>query len=216
MFSGVAARGGLLIDDFSDATSPSPWPVSMTSPNVIPVTETGLSGVIGGTRLSTLSAFFFDLVGLDEVRLDIVPGLGLLDYTSSVGANGDLRIAYVGDFTADFSGDALIQIDFTGFDLGAESPLPVTVTLWSGINSARLTQMLTQPGAQSVAFNFSEFANIDAVDLSSVDAMLFEFDPGDGGDFRIGRIGSVVPEPTTLALLLGGAGAIVLRRRVER
>lgn len=94
--------------------------------------------------------------------------------------------------------------------------MPVTVTLWNGITSALLTQTLTEPGEQIVAFNFSEFANIDAVDLSSVDAMLFEFDPGDGGDFRIGGIVSVVPEPTTLVLLFAGAGAIVLRRRAKR
>ena len=216
MLSGVAARGGLVIDDFSDVTSPNPWPVSITSPNVVVVSETGLSGVIGGTRLTTVSVFFFDLVGLDEVRADIVAGAGMLDYTSSVGANGDLRVAYVGDFVADFSGDAWIQIDFSGFDLGAELPMPVTVTLWNGITTASLTRMLTEPGAQSVAFHFSDFANIDTVDLSSVDTLLFEFDPADGGDFRIGRIGSVVPEPTTLALLVAGAGAIVLRRRVAR
>lgn len=213
---GVAARAGLVIDDFSDVTSPSPWPVSTTSPAVLPVTETGLVGAIGGTRLTTLSVFFFDLVGVDEVITSVVPELGVLDYQSTVGANGDLRVAYVGDFVADFSGDALIQIDFLGFDLGAESPMPVTVTIWNGINVGSLTRVLTEPGAQSVTFAFSEFSNISAIDLSGIDTLLFEFDPGDGGDFRIGEIGSVVPEPATLVLLLVGAGAIVRRRRGAR
>lgn len=213
---GAAARGGLVIDEFSDVSSPSPWPVSTTSLGELAVLETGLSGVIGGTRLTTLSADFFDLLGFDDVGTNIVPAAGQLDYTSSVGADGDLRILYAGGFTADFSGDALIQIDFTGFDLGAETPMPVTVTLWQGATSASLTRVLTEPGPRSVAFDFVEFANIDAIDVGSVDAMLFEFDPGTGGDFRIGRIGSVVPEPTTLVLLLAGAAAIVGRRRDAR
>lgn len=216
MLSGVAARGGLVIDDFSDVITPSPWPLIITTPSVIVVSETGLTGAIGGERLTTLSVPFLDLVGLDDVSVSVVSGVGMLDYTSTVGANGDLRLAYVGDFTADFSGDAEIHIDFTGFDLGNISPMVVTVTLWTGSNFANLTHLLTATGAQTTVFGFSEFANISKIDLASVDAMLFEFDPGDGGDFRIGGIGSVVPEPATLVLLLAGAGAVLRRRHVSR
>ena len=215
MLSGVAARGGMVIDDFSATATPTPWPVSITSPNVISITETALSGVIGGTRLTTLSAFFFDLVGFDEIRANIVPNFGVLDYASSVGVNGDLRIAYVGTFQADISGDLFIQIDFSGFDLGGGTPMPVTVTIGHGAVTASLTQLLTGAGSQNVVFNFSEFDNIGAVDLTSIDAMLFEFNPGAGGDFRIGGIVSVIPEPTTLVMLIAGAGAIVHRRRVR-
>lgn len=216
MLSCVAARGGLVIDDFSDVASPNPWPVTVTSPNVIEVFETGLSGVIGGTRSTTLSGLLFDLAGLDEVRTDIVAGAGQLDYTSSVGATANLQISYLDNSVADLSGDALIQIDFTGFDLGTETPMPVTITLFSGPASASLTQMLINPGAQSVAFNFADFANVEAIDLGSVDEMLFEFEPGESGDFRIIEIATVVPEPTTLVMLLAGVGAIVRRRRVSR
>ena len=212
----LEARAGLVIDDFSDVGAPNPWPVSTTAPAVLPVMETGLTGAIGGTRLTTLSVFFFDIGGLDEVRTSVAPDLGVLDYQSTVGANGDLRVAYVGDFVADFSGDAMIQIDFAGFDLGAESPMPVTVTLWNGIDVASLTQVLTDPGPQSTMFAFSEFSNIENVDLSGIDTLLFEFDPGDGGDFRVGQIQSVVPEPATLVLLLVGAGAVVRRRRRDQ
>lgn len=203
-----------MIDSFSDVAAPNPWPVSTTIPAVLPVFETGLSGVIGGTRLTTLSGFFFDIVGLDEVATNIVPQFGVLDYTSSVGANGDLRVAYVGQFAADFSGDAFIQIDFSGFDRGNARGMPVTVTLANGATIASLTQRLTEIGPQSVAFNFSDFRNIDAIDLASVDALLFEFDPGAGGDFRIGEISSIVPEPASLLLLLLGSG-VVIRRRIR-
>ncbi|MCH7873487.1 MAG: PEP-CTERM sorting domain-containing protein [Planctomycetes bacterium] len=178
--------------------------------------ETGLSGAIGGRRLTTLSVPFLDLVGLDDVSVSVVASVGLLDYTSTVGANGDLRLAYVGDFTADLSGDAEIQIDFTGFDLGNVTPMAVTVTLGTGGNAANLTHLLTATGAQTTVFSFSEFTNINKIDLASVDALIFEFDPGDGGDFRIGGIGSVVPEPATLVLLLAGAGAVLRRRRGSR
>lgn len=211
----VAARGGMVIDDFSDVASPSPWPMNMTSPNVVSVTESGLTGVIGGTRLTTLSGFVFDFAGLDDIRATIAPQFGVLDYASSVGGDGDLLVAYVGQFVADFSGDALIQVDFAGFDMGANMPMPVTVTIGQGAVTANLTQMLTRAGPQSLAFNFSEFANLAAVDLSSITALTFNFNPGPGGDFRVSGISSVVPEPTTLVLLCLGAGAIVRRRRVR-
>ena len=209
----VSARGGMVIDDFSAVADPTPWPASITSATVLAKFETGLAGVLGGTRLTTLSGFAFDIEGLDEVRANIVPKFGVFDYASSVGADGDLRIAYVGVFEADLSGDAFIQIDFAGFDLGSATPMPVTVTLGHGALTASLTHVLTGAGPQNVAFNLSEFNNISAVDLTSIDAMLFEFGPGAGGDFRIGGISSVVPEPTTLVMLIAGAGAILFRRR---
>ncbi len=214
LLSCANVRAGMVIDSFSDVASPNPWPVSTTVPAVLPVFETGLTGVIGGTRLTTQSAFFFDIVGLDQVQTNIVPKYGVLDYSSSVGANGDLRLAYVGDFEADLTGDLFFQIDFLGFDLGSKSPMPVKVTLGDGATTTSLTQTLTTPGAQSVLFNYSEFDGIGAVDLASINAMLIEFDPGSGGDFRIGEIKSAVPEPNTLVLLLAGAGAILRRRGV--
>lgn len=211
----VSARGGMVIDDFSAVATPNPWPVSITSPTVRPVFETGLSGVIGGTRLTTLSGFVFDIEGLDEIRANIVPNYRVLDYASSVGGDGDLRIAYVGNFQADLSGDAFIQIDFSGFDLGTGTPMPVTVIIGHGAVTASLTHLLTGAGPQSVTFNYSEFDNISAVDRTSINAMEFRFNPGAAGDFRIGGISSVVPEPTTLVMLIVGAGAIVFRRRVR-
>ena len=163
--------------------------------------------------MTTLSGLFFDIVGLDQVGTNIDPQFGVLDYTSSVGANGELRLAYTGQFNADFSDDAFIQIDFSGFDLGGARAMPVTVTLANGATLARLRHRLTENGPQSVVFHFSDFQDIDAIDLASVDAMLFEFDPGAGGDFRIGEIGSVVPEPTSLLLLLIGSGVVARRQR---
>ncbi|MCH7873486.1 MAG: PEP-CTERM sorting domain-containing protein [Planctomycetes bacterium] len=209
----VSARGGLVIDDFSDVSTS--WPVTISSPNVVVRSETNLSGVIGGTRVATLSAFVFDVEGLDQVRATIAPQFGVLDYASSVGADGDLRLSYVGEFQADLSGDAFIQVDFAGFDMGGNVPLAVTVELGHGALTATLTQMLNGVGSQSLAFNFSEFIGIDAVDLASISAMEFRFNPGAGGDFRIGGISSVVPEPTTLVMLIAGAGAILFRRRTR-
>ena len=213
IFSCANVRAGLVIDSFSDVASPNPWPVSATAPSVIPVLETGLSGVLGGTRLTTQSAFFFDIIGLDEVRTTIAPKHGVLDYASTVGGNGDLRLAYVGAFEADLTADLFFQIDFLGFDLGAGMAMPVTVTLGDGASTASLTRKLTSPGAQSTLFNYAEFDGLDGIDLASIDAMLIEFDPGPGGDFRIGEIKSAVPEPGTLLLLLAGTGAVLRRRR---
>ena len=209
----MSARGGLVIDDFSDVSET--WPQSITSPNVLLVNETNLSGVVGGTRLTTLSAFVFDIEGLDQVRATIAPQFGVLDYASSVGADGDLRLGYVGKFSADLSGDAFIQIDFAGFDMGGNVPMTVTVEIGTGALTATLTQMLVGVGAQSLAFNFSEFTGIGAIDLAGIDALEFRFNPGAGGDFRIAGIASIVPEPATLVMLLVGSGAIVCRRRVR-
>lgn len=212
IWPGAGARGGLVIDNFSDAGDPNPWPISLTTPPAVQtVVEGGLTGVLGGTRLTSLSAFFFDNVGLDEVQVNIVPSFGVLDYSSSIGANGDLLIAYVGRFNADLTGDALIQIDFAGFDLAGGSAMPVAVTLGNGSTTASLTRTLSAPGQQSLEFNLLDFQGINQIDLGSVNGLLVEFDPGPGADFRVNGISSVVPEPPTLLILLAGA-ATVLRR----
>ncbi len=213
VWPGAGASAGLVVDDFSDVDNPNPWPVSTTIPAVIPVLESGLSGVVGGTRNTTLSALVLDLVGLDEVKTNIVPNFGVLDYTSSVGGNGELELSYVGPFDVDLSGDAFIQIDFVGLVLGSKLAMPVTVTVAHGATTASLTHTLIAPGAQSVEFEFVDFAGIDLVDLGSITTMLVEFDPGAGADFRLSQIQSVVPEPATLVLLLVGAGVVLRRPR---
>lgn len=213
LLGAVSARGGIVIDDFSASTAGAIVLTGQAVGVAGSVLETELVGVIGGERLTSLFGFVADPEGLDTVRAAVASAYGVLDYTSSVGGDGDLEIAYAGGFNTDLSGDALIQIDFLGFDLGAGTAMDVTVTLGQGASTASLTHLLTGSGSQNVAFDFLEFDNISAVDLTSIDAIAFRFDPGAGADFRVGGIASIVPEPTTLIMLIAGAGALLRRRR---
>jgi hypothetical protein len=212
---GVAASPAaaeLVVDDFTDTILT--WPFDQaTVGSTFLLGDTGLSGVLGGRRHVGITAETIDLPGLDLVSVAVVPGAGVFDYASSAGADGNVSLAYPGptgsgDLNADLSGLSAIEIDLLAFDFANAAPLEVDVTLFDGPSFSTVTKYAVTPGAQPLLFPLGDFTGIG---LTSIDSILFVFDPGVAADFRLGEI-RAIPGPPAVALL-GAAGLFARARR---
>ena len=211
-----SASADIIIDDFSSVGIPTPWPVLINTISSVDVLETGLTGVIGGARYSTVRATFLEELGLDFVQAAIVPNFGMiLDYSSTSGANGDWNLQYDANgagLNANFSTINDIVLGFSRFDFANDQPLPVLVTLFDGANFATLSRSLTVPGPQGLHFEFAGFAGIGSLDLASIQSVGVFLDPALAADFRLSGI-TGVPAPGSLALLAVGSLALAGGRR---
>lgn len=213
--AGVAsgkAAAGVIIDDFN-ATN-LVWPFSQTTVGSTVLIDPGVVGVLGGDRRFTVEAQGLAVPGLDAITLAVFPPVGILDYGSSGGADGRLLLEYEGDsgnLDVDLSGQTAIEIVFTLFDFANNVPLEIMVMLDDGTNTASGIASLTVPAAQTLQMSFAGFSGIGALDLSSIDSITIEFDPGRSADFRVDEI-RVIPVPPALGLL-ALAGLATRRRR---
>jgi len=189
------------------------------------VIETGLSSVLGGSRITRLTAEDLGIDRLDELQVGVFASPGILSYSSSILADGKLELFYdgttsgspagpsVGNLNVDLSGDAWIEIELLAFDLANGEPMDISITLADGDSTHVLLQSVTTFGRQDVIFRFVDFSEFGSLDLSDIDSIAVNFDPGFGADFRVGEIRVAVPEPATLGLLLTGALFGLRRKR---
>src|SRR5690606_22093207 len=129
----------------------------------------------------------------DFVQVSVVAAAGLFDFNSTVDTDAFVSLIYDGggSLNADFSALSSIEFSFSMFDHAGGAPLPVTVHLFDGTNMAMHTLSLIAPGAQSLQFSFGDFAGIGSLDLSSIQSIQFDLDPGIGADFRITQITAI-------------------------
>jgi MYXO-CTERM domain-containing protein len=205
------ARASIIIDDFMSVEDPNAWPIELNSAGTHTLIESGLT-TLGGWRET-----FVEAVNLgdpvDSIEVNIHTGAGVFGFFSSSDASGFVSLFYDGGGTlsADFSQQTAIEVHFVLFDFANQNPLPITVSLSDGVNTATHTIALTSAGAQVATFLIADFINIGLIDLSSIASIMFEFDPGIAADFQLGAI-VTVPAPGAFALL-GLAGIIGSRRR---
>lgn len=196
------------IDSFTGTQSGSP--VSLTVSTVGPIggaSETGVAGVIGGDRTTSMTGVMFDAAGIDSASASIFPAAGFLDYESSVGATALVTLNYGPGLAADFSADDRVRIDLLDFDFANGIPMLVTVSLNDGVNSASFAQSVNASGPNpNFDFLFSAFPPV--VNFAAIDSIEVNFAPGKAADFRVGSITTEIPEPASLALLLCGALAV--------
>ena len=207
------------IDMFTGTSDGSPLIVPRTILGPATVFEPMIGGVIGGERITTVTGITFDDPGIDMVQAAVFPSVGVFDYSSSAGATGEVMLTYRNSdgpdgLDADLSGDALVRVDVTHFDLAGGVPMAVSVLLDDGIDTAMLTKPVNVSGAQTLDFLFSDFppADFAALDLLDIDRIVLTFSPGQAADFRIDSITTQVPEPAGVMLLLVGAAALPIRR----
>ena len=182
-WAGTAA-GQTVIDDFSDAGANTVSPPGQARSTVgsTTVTDSGLTGVIGGSRTLTVTATSVG-GGLPEVRAGVMPIAQVLDYSSTVLVNGAVTLLY--DNNGVGLGVDLSSGDGIEFDVIADvSSLPydVTVTLDDGVTSQSSTQNVVVSGLQSVQFLYTAFPGVD---LTSVFSIAVSFDPNLAGDLEV-------------------------------
>ena len=185
--------------------------------------QTGLDGVLGGARQGELFASR-DLGSPVTVRA----GGDRLSFNTAFGTRAKLDLLYDGggQLNHNFTSiqDGAFKLSFIGGDLYSENgrnrPVPIKVELTSGLGtgqeaSASVGSTLLRSGEDHL-FNFADFTGIN---LSDIDQVRLSIDQTDESlaavDFTVGAfsvVGTVVPAPGGLALIVG-VGAIGLRRR---
>ena len=211
-----AALGASTIDSFSGTQNGANNVLTRTMIGTSSTTENNVVGAIGLQRTTQLTGELFVDSGIDVVQAGIFPTPGLLDYSSTAGAEGKLTLLYPnspGDLNADFSADTFLRIRLTQYDFPTGEPMNIRVTFEDGADRPGRNQMVTTPGAQDVIFPFSIFPT--GLDFSDIQSIAVEFFPGQATDFRVDDIVTNVPEPTGLGLLLCASAAFVIRRKTR-
>jgi hypothetical protein len=204
-----------VVDDFSDADGT--WPEILSSSGTSGQSEgPGLSGVIGGTRVSTYTYESTILPGDLTVEVDTVTLGGLFTTEADATVDSVIDLFYDGDGAG--AGYSLP----TGFgiaieSIGSDALIPITITLDDGVESASVVHSTNGDLFQSLIFKRPEFlADNPLIDLDDIFSININFDPGASGEFTIQLIENVslIPEPSTLLLAgLGGLGLMLRRRR---
>ena len=213
------------IDNFDSSLllTPPPVPASQVDtfspgPNIHFDSGAGVTSVFGDSRRVELGAFSGGVTDSNGVSI----GGGIISYSSSNSGDSSLRLTYdAGAPTVDLSGEAGVMFDVITFDFANGVPLPITVTLDDGTNTAFINASASAATPPGIPFEmeFADFTNIGSVDLSAVQSIDFFFDAQVAHDFDIDSIRTFqIPEPTSIAIwavlgMLSVAGAIRLRRR---
>jgi hypothetical protein len=185
-------------------------------------TQSGLSGVLGGSRNTKLTCTAGSTTDPNKTAEAYIIG-GELIYSNDTGVSSDLLLEYVGlddddltvgsafllrvEFTAaDLAGSAVNWKVMTGQDGGGETAADATVTRY------------TSTGAHALLFPFAAFIAQDAnIDFTDVDYTSVEIQSVTDGDYVLEIVESAVPEPLTMLgmfLGLGSIGAYIRRRRM--
>lgn len=216
------ARGALLIDTFNQTSRPEPLAAAPgpEGGNVNGFAELGLAGVPGGSRAVNVQATTIDVPGLDNVVAQLFPtGGGFLDYNSSAGADGLLRLTYNGNqggANLDLTGLPFLDVSLSEVEVPTGEPMSVRLEVLKDVPERgqptpppdfAQTLLVTSSGPQTLRFDLSPLA-----DRSDLDIITLIFDPGRGGDFRLDAITAQAPEPTGFALLAVALAPALLRR----
>lgn len=186
----AVAPGQTVIDDFSDAGAGTAQPpgISRTTVGSSSATDTGLSGVLGGSRMLTVEATAAG-GGSPAVNSGVNALAQILDYTSSVLADGLVTLRYDADgvgLAVDLSaGDGI------GLQLVTDSsalPYTVTLRLSDGVITESAVYNGLSSGLEMIDFLYSSFPTVD---LSAIDSIEIEIDPNLAGDFETSGPGIV-------------------------
>lgn len=227
---GASAQAVVVIDGFSDYMTPVVAP-AMEWPSqgweILPTTagqtyvETGLSGVVGGTRKTVLwSSSSVPSYSIDALLVTTAPdnSLGFANSTNSwstvslvYDANGaglNLNASSGTKFSADMWFDHLGN--------GRTSTLSMTVidgmANTSTVSRTWSTYTIPNPNPETYSFLFSEFAGIN---FGEIDSITLSYSSDNGNDWAFYPISSdiAVPEPSSIIALLGGLGSLLAFRR---
>ncbi len=189
-FSMAPAAAQTTIDDFSDAGANTIIPPGLTRTTVGSTsgTDSGLSGVIGGTR--TLTVDMTAAGGATpNVTAGVSPSFQILSYASSVFGDGAVTLFYDGNgsgLAADLSLGTGIEVQIAS-DASAV-PYTVTLTLSDGLIMETDVQAGLMSGLALVQFDYADFPTVD---LTAIDSIEVAIDTSLAGDFETAGPGIV-------------------------
>jgi hypothetical protein len=200
--------GALTIDTFDAAnTTKLPPGIIQNTVGSTAVTDTGLSGVIGGVRELTVTATSL-LLPSDNVTAGAAVLGDFFDYHSTLTATGEVALHY------DRNGLGL-NVSVGGFDHfqltvidadPASVPYDATVTVAdNGGGSASSTQTITTSGAATIAWPLANFSGVDLNDVRSITLLIA---PNYAADMRMDLF--QVVRPPVGAPLLSPAMMLIL------
>ncbi len=189
LFAGQVS-GQTIIDDFGDAgaNTQDPPGVTRTTVGSTAATDSGLSGVIGGTRTLTVEMTAAG-GGSPNVTAGVIPAVEIMSYSSTVFADGGVELFYDASgagLAADLSSGTGIQIELATD--ASSVPYALTLTLSDGIIVESDVQAGTMSGLALVQF---EYADFPTVDLANIDSIELFIDPSLAGDFETSGPGLV-------------------------
>jgi cysteine-rich repeat protein len=189
-----SASAQTIIDDFSSvgANTVEPPGVVRNTLGTTTVTDAGLTNVIGGVRTLTVTATAIG-GGSPEVHAGVMPLAQVLDYSSTVLANGLVTLRYDANgvgLNADLSSGDGLQFSVVA-DLSS-LPYDVTVAISDGTITNSSTQTIAVGGLQNVQFFYSAFPTVDLTDVFSISVT---FDPNLAGDLEVGAPIETFGEP---------------------
>jgi hypothetical protein len=172
------------IDDFSSAANTAQPPgVTRAGTGTTSVADSGLSGVIGGTR--RLDVIVTSAAPNQAVRAGVIASANLLSVASDDMANGRVLLLYPDLGGVDLSSSLGIRVPILYAD--AASP-PYVVGVALGDASAQqltVTETVTGAGATNVDLPFTSFPNVDTSHISFIRVIV---DPNAAADMLIGEI----------------------------
>jgi len=237
----LVLAAGALADTIDDFTSPSAgWSMELgveggTTTVVQTKVETGLAGVLGGSRSWTFTSAPHTYTwstgtwttsgGNDAMVYPDGPWDGRMGFFISNGdsMNGEctLSVLYDADgagLNLDFTQAGAIELDLNSDHFGYTFPTVISLTLADSSGSQTVSKTYATYTASNVwsteSFALTSFNLIDLSDIQSLNLTYAKDAANDLAFDALRATGTIIPEPATMALLaLGGALTFLGRRK---
>lgn len=231
LLTGFGAQATYVIDDFSSYVTPGSgssatastdgWTMKPTTgTGALSYTETGLSDVAGGSRITTVTSSS-SRPGYTTATMSTSGTLAGLSVDNFVRTSSTLSLLYNGNgsgLDADLTSPGLnmFRVGFETDELGTAIPTTMSITVSDGTRTSTVTQTWSPPGelgpegVQDYDFLFSSFDPL--LNFNHIQSISFFYSSDRANDYRITYFGAV-PEPVSMVMLgCLGAGMAVARK----
>jgi len=215
---GLSANATIVLDDFMTTNPAGGWGIiAATLGTPVTMSETGLSGVYGGTRDTSYTVY----VSKTGASMD----MGYGETAQNNGSSGWSKAALTynsgggaGGLGLDLMSGTKFSVDRVFDHMGNLKNTVFSITLFDGVQTATVSKIWTTYLYSNVTvtedFLFSSFlAQNAALNLSSIDTITLYLETDKAGDYLLtgGLYTDAIPEPATIAIL--SLGGLLLRRK---